>query len=130
MEDLNNKFFDKALKRARELFGNPEKLKKTLDKALKKVININGENGEIKTLVDKVKIFIRMIKAYVNGEYTEIPWRTLLLMTGGLLYFINPFDLIPDFLPGLGYLDDITVILWIFKSVEDDIISFHEYFYT
>ena len=27
-----------------------------------------------------------------------------------LLYYVSPFDLLPDFLPGIGYLDDFMVV--------------------
>jgi uncharacterized membrane protein YkvA (DUF1232 family) len=33
-----------------------------------------------------------------------------LVLSGTLLYFIMPFDLIPDFLPGIGQMDDLLVI--------------------
>ncbi len=123
-------YFERALSQARELFTDREELKNTLDRAFKKVTTIEDENSEIGQLVIKVKLFIRMVKAYVEGEYREIPWKTMLLVLGSLIYFLNPFDLVPDFLPGVGYLDDITIVLWVFKSVEDDIAQFQEYFYT
>lgn len=123
-------YFNYALAQARELFGNREKLLNTVDKAFRKVTAIEGEEGEIRGLANKVKIFIRMIRAYIEGEYREVPWKTMLIILAGLIYFVNPFDLIPDFLPGVGYIDDITIVLWVFKSVEADILRFQDYFYT
>ncbi len=68
-------YFNYALDQARELFGNKDKLMKTVDNAFKKVTDIEGDEGEIKGLAYKVKIFIRMIRAYVEGEYREVPWQ-------------------------------------------------------
>jgi uncharacterized membrane protein YkvA (DUF1232 family) len=129
MEKLNV-YFNYALAQARELFSNREKMLHMVDKAFRKVTNIEGENGEIRGLANKVKVLIRMIKAYVDGEYREVPWKTMLIILASLIYFVNPFDLVPDFLPGVGYLDDITIVLWVFKSMEEDILKFQEYFYT
>lgn len=123
-------YFNYAMAQARELFSNREKLVNTVDKAFRKVTDIEGEEGEIRGLANKVKIFIRMIRAYIEGEYREVPWKTMLIILAGLIYFVNPFDLVPDFLPGVGYMDDITVVLWVFKSVEEDILKFQDYFYT
>ena len=123
-------YFNYAMAQARELFSNREKLVNTVDKAFRKVTDIEGEEGEIRGLANKVKIFIRMIRAYIEGEYREVPWKTMLIILAGLIYFLNPFDLVPDFLPGVGYMDDITVVLWVFKSVEEDILKFQDYFYT
>jgi uncharacterized membrane protein YkvA (DUF1232 family) len=36
--------------------------------------------------------------------------KTRALAVGALLYFINPFDLIPDAVVGIGYLDDFAVV--------------------
>ena len=41
----------------------------------------------------------------------RVPFSSKLILPGGLLYTIFPLDLVPDFIPGLGQLDDITVIL-------------------
>ena len=68
-----------------------------------------------------------MIRAYVSGEYRELPWRTLIILVAGILYFVTPLDLIPDFIPALGFVDDISVIFWIFKSFSEDLEKFEEW---
>jgi uncharacterized membrane protein YkvA (DUF1232 family) len=124
MTQTKNKFLIRAFNKAREIFSNKEKVLETLDSALEKSIDLEGNKGEISGLTAKVKLFILMIRAYVKGEYTEVPLKSIVLILAGLIYFINPFDLISDFIPGIGYIDDITIILWILKSVEDDVLKF------
>jgi uncharacterized membrane protein YkvA (DUF1232 family) len=41
-----------------------------------------------------------------------------------VIYFLNPLDLIPDFIPGIGYLDDATVIAFVFSSIRKDLLKF------
>jgi uncharacterized membrane protein YkvA (DUF1232 family) len=130
MEQKLNTYFEKALRDARELINNKDKLSSTLDKAFKKVVDIEDKESGIGKLVSRVKLFIRMVKAYIEGEYRDVPWKTIAIIIASLIYFINPFDLVPDFLPGIGYLDDITVILWVFKSVEDEVLKYQDYLYT
>lgn len=122
-----NRFFEKALKNAREMFSSKTKIVETLDSAMQKSIELDSDRGEIKGLTGRVKLFILMVRSYIKGEYRELPVRSLLLILAGLIYFINPFDLIGDFIPGVGYIDDVTVILWILKSVEDDVLSFQRH---
>jgi uncharacterized membrane protein YkvA (DUF1232 family) len=129
MEKMNI-YFNRALEQARELFGNREKLVNTLDNAFRKVTEIEDDEGSMKGLVTKVKLFLRMIRAYIQGEYREVPVKTMLIILAGILYFLNPFDLIPDFVPGIGYLDDISILLWVFNSLEKDINKFQENFYN
>lgn len=44
-----------------------------------------------------------------------------------LLYFVNPFDVIPDFIIGIGYLDDVTIISFVFNSLRKDVQHFAEW---
>lgn len=128
MSEDKNKYFIRAFENAKRIFSNKKKVLETLDNAFKKSIDLENENGEISSLTEKVKLFILMIKSYVKGEYREIPFKSILLIFTGLIYFINPFDLIGDFIPGIGYIDDIGLILWILKSVEEDVVRFKEHY--
>lgn len=69
----------------------------------------------------------RMMSAWAKGAYTRIPWRTLAMATGALLYFVNPLDAIPDFLLGLGYLDDASVLAMVVASLKRDIERFERW---
>ena len=51
-----------------------------------------------------------MIKAYSKNEYKEIPVSTIVSIIMTLLYVFSPIDLIPDFLPVVGLLDDAAVL--------------------
>lgn len=126
MSEDKNKFFIRAFENAKRMFSSKEKVLETLDTAFQKSIDLENDKGEISSLTEKVKLFILMIRSYVKGEYREVPFKSILLILAGLIYFINPFDLIGDFIPGIGYIDDIGLILWILKSVEDDVIRFKE----
>jgi uncharacterized membrane protein YkvA (DUF1232 family) len=69
----------------------------------------------------------RLVKAWAAGEYTRVPWRTIALATGALLYFLNPLDLIPDALLVVGYLDDATVVTMVASSIRGDIERFRQW---
>ena len=126
MSEDKNKFFIRAFENAKKMFSNKEKVLETLDTAFQKSVDLESDKEEISSLTEKVKLFILMIRSYVKGEYREVPLKSILLIFAGLVYFINPFDLIGDFIPGIGYVDDIGLILWILKSMEDDVLRFKE----
>jgi len=44
-----------------------------------------------------------------KGNYEETPWRSVAGITFALLYILNPMDLVPDFIPFIGVIDDFTV---------------------
>jgi uncharacterized membrane protein YkvA (DUF1232 family) len=68
-----------------------------------------------------------LVKAYAQGEYRTIPWKSFLLVVAAILYFINPIDLIPDLMPVLGLTDDFAILLMVYKSIGSDIDSFLEW---
>ena len=53
---------------------------------------------------------LRLVRAHHRGEYDQIPDNALLWIVAALNYLIDPFDLIPDATPVLGFVDDATVI--------------------
>ncbi len=67
-------------------------------------------DGNLAKFMNQVKTFFRMIKAYANKEYKEVPASTIVSIIMTLLYVFSPIDLIPDFLPVVGLLDDAAVL--------------------
>lgn len=66
-------------------------------------------------MLNKVKDWVRRIKAdvltlYVAGRDTRTPAYAKLLALAVAAYALSPIDLIPDFIPILGYLDDILLV--------------------
>ena len=70
---------------------------------------------------------VRLVRAYVSGEYKHVPWQSILALVAALLYYLNPFDLIPDFIPITGLLDDFTVIMIIANTIRKDLDAFIEW---
>jgi uncharacterized membrane protein YkvA (DUF1232 family) len=126
-EDKAPKSFERYKAKAKRLLEDESKVKSLIDVAGDKITSIMSNSAKMGEFADQVRLAIRMIKAYVTGEYRDLPWRTLIILVAGVLYFVTPFDLIPDFIPALGFVDDISVIFWIFKSFSDDLDRFQEW---
>ena len=47
---------------------------------------------------------------------TDIPMTDVLLLAGAIAYFVCPADLIPDFMPGVGYSDDLAALTFAYKK--------------
>lgn len=61
--------------------------------------------------------------AWWNEEVT-FPWRSVAVMTSGLLYFISPWDLIPDVFPVVGQRDDAAVVAHCVELARTDLRRF------
>ncbi len=120
-------FFQKAMAKARNIAGDPQKLQELLITAKDKILQLRSENKEFDQFMLKLGTAVRMLKAYRNKEYTEIPWKSILMLTAGIVYFVMPLDLIPDFIPALGLLDDASLMVWIFSTLRKDIEAFEKW---
>ncbi len=76
------------------------------------------------SLLEHVQLFLRMIKKSFTGEYSSFSNKTLLSLVFGLLYFVTPLDVVPDFIPLLGFSDDLSIIYFILKNFKSDIEAF------
>lgn len=113
-----------SAKKAEKIAKEPGKLKKLLQDAGEKLAEFDTENKTFSTLLNQLSVFLRMVRAYANKEYPELPWRSLVSIVAAILYFIMPFDLIPDYIPIAGFMDDMAVLAWVYRNVEKDVDEF------
>lgn len=125
MEDVEkNKFFKRAIKKASEILQSSPRLRNVVNKASDKINDFNVDNLKTSGFVSRLNVFIRMVKAYARGEYRDIEWKHIVLVVAALLYFITPLDFIPDFIPVTGFLDDFTVLVWVYNKIQHEIDRF------
>lgn len=88
-------------------------------KSLRRLIN-----GPLAGMGDEALTLLSMTKDYATGTYRGLPRSTVLAVAFGLLYVLNPFDLMPDFIPGIGYLDDMSMLALVIGSVRKDVAEY------
>ena len=115
------------LSKANIIINDDKKLKKLIEDVLKKLKELSNNKKTSEKLNNYLRLFIRMINAYTSKEYTYVTWKTICLLVAGLIYFIYPIDLIPDFIPVAGIIDDVALIAWIYDSIKEDIDNFLEW---
>lgn len=118
---MNNRFYDIALNKAKEILKDNDQLVRLIKGVSRKVAN---NNLDISSAGKKLKVILRMVRSYANGQYRSVPWKTIIVLTAVLIYFFMPLDLIPDFIPVTGYVDDFAVVFWAFNHLQDDINTF------
>jgi uncharacterized membrane protein YkvA (DUF1232 family) len=83
---------------------------------------------------DRLKDWAQTIKRDVHALYLasrdpRVPWYAKALAVGVAAYALSPIDLIPDFIPVLGYLDDVIIlplgILLVVRMIPPEIMAEH-----
>lgn len=64
---------------------------------------------------------LRLTRAWATGRYRRVPWKSVLFALAGIMYFLNPIDLIPDALIGIGFIDDAAVIAAVVRAIHNDL---------
>ncbi len=101
-------------------------VQKALEKAepiLKKLGNSTIE--KVRVMAKQATLVYEMLKSWWKGEI-DLPWKTVAAMTVSLLYLASPIDLLPDFFPIAGYLDDLFIVAVAMELVQDELKDFAE----
>lgn len=96
---------------------SPEELKKVMDekeKAQKKAPNLKEQ-------FENFKLLWQLLQDYWKGFYPSAPWKFIAAIGFAIAYLIAPIDIIPDFLPVVGFVDDASVFALVMAAFSVDI---------
>lgn len=68
-----------------------------------------GELGAHKLLAQRGRIALHLLNDHVRGKLPQIPYYTVSCLAAALFYYLDPMDVVPDFIPGMGTADDALV---------------------
>ena len=114
--------FRRAAIDAESFARDPDRLRQLLADAVGKINVI--PRGPFAETWAYLMAMIRLLRSYHRAEYRDISETNLLTIIAALLYFVSPFDVIPDWVPVLGHIDDAFVIALALKSVRADLDTF------
>lgn len=98
-----------------KVFENEDKIMEKMD------------DKNLQTFIDDVKVFFLMLKDFFTHKYTEVPVGTIMAIAGSLLYILSPIDIIPDFIPVVGYLDDAGIMAVCIKFIKNDLEKYKQF---
>lgn len=122
-----NALFNVFMSRAGRLLGRPFKVLTVLNEVADKLADRKSKTGKFQQLFDIMLTVVRLVRSYASGEYRQISNKTIISGLAVLLYVLSPIDLVPDFIPVLGFLDDLSLISWFVSNFQNEINRFREW---
>lgn len=122
-----NALFTVFIGRATRLLGRPFKVITILNEVAEKLADKERKTNKFRQLFEIALTLVRLIRSYASGEYRAIPTSTIISGLAVLLYVLSPIDLIPDFIPVIGFLDDLSLVSWFVGKFHGEISKFREW---
>lgn len=123
--ELNDEEIAQELKRLEKTRVDEKKISDTLNK--QEYVNKVSMKGPLKEKINDIKMLFEILKNnnQINkkGEKYTVSISSIAIIVGALLYIVSPFDLIPDVIPVIGFIDDAAIItatiLKLNKEIQD-----------
>jgi len=104
------------------------------DKDFEKVIDKSEEirkkfesGGPLGRFIEDFKLLMGVVVDYWNKKYRDIPYWAISAIVFALIYVLSPIDLIPDFIPVIGLVDDALVVAICLSLVEHQLHNYKEW---
>ena len=117
---------DRFSEKAKQIIDNPEKVSAVLEKAADLCDDLSHVRFIGKYFKD-ISLICSMINDYICKRYTKVPMATVITLLAAVLYFISPIDIIPDFLPLIGHLDDMVVFAFVQDAAKIDLKKYEKW---
>ena len=121
-----SRFEDALHEKAEAILDSAPQMASVLRQATDKAARL-GPVGRLGALRDDLFTLFDLLRDAIRGDYRAVSRATLLSIVGAILYFLLPLDLVPDFILGLGLLDDAAVLAYVIASVREDIETYRQW---
>ena len=121
---LKSVFFVRMKRNAISLLSNPVRLHQLFNLTTRTANQMRNGLSFKAEFSAIVFTFGRLMKAVATGAYRDISYGTLAQVVATLIYFVSPVDVIPDFIPFSGFVDDFTILIWVFNSLKTEFDKF------
>lgn len=100
--------------KAQSCLKTPDSLKKLSDD-LSGYMNKDG----LKNVQSQLVQLYDYVKQLLTKGYYDYKDHTLVLIIAVIIYVVSPIDLIPDYFPAVGLIDDSALVGWLFQTLGD-----------
>jgi uncharacterized membrane protein YkvA (DUF1232 family) len=78
-------------------------------------------------VLSNVPLTISLVKSFITKEYTEVPVKVIVTVVSAFIYLVKRKDLVPDYIPVVGYVDDVSVLGFALKFCEPELNAYKQW---
>ncbi len=119
---LRSEAFARALGDAKLRVAGSGGLRSLFEKAAKDCASLPRQR--FKETWPYLQTMLRLVRACEQGEYKQVSKEALLWIVTALNYLVDPYDLIPDSTPFLGFVDDAIVVEFVVDKTRETLDDF------
>jgi uncharacterized membrane protein YkvA (DUF1232 family) len=103
----------------------------------KDIVKILGRKGRLWSIISRVgsfssyitdfKLLLSMLDDFYHKRYRAVPWFIISSVGATLLYIITPVDMIPDFIPFMGFIDDVAIFSICLNLVRKELVKYESW---
>lgn len=89
--------------------------------------SLDAVPARMQLVTNQAGLVLELVEDFIEGRYRKIPWHSLVVASGALLYSVSPADVVPDVLPLVGALDDMAVLSLAMRWLRKDLKAYCEF---
>lgn len=123
-KDKAKRVYENFKKDSEEMIDDQSEFAENVNKASEKAKRVKDDKSTFGMIFEDFGLMLKLLKSYNSKEYRKVPKGIIVAAMAGVLYFLSPVDAILDFIPGLGYIDDVFVISYVLKKIHNELQDF------
>lgn len=117
------KLFRKLLPEAKKVYYD----KGRFQQVVKDSMATMDKKEVFSTVRREMEVVFLLCMDIIRGRYRQMKKKNIFLIIVALLYLLNPVDIVPDFLLGLGFLDDVTVLTFVLSKLKKELDAYEDW---